>query len=145
MAASEILPGHVASDSGVQHSADHVGLSAGHGSLWYQGTEYTILDESAPRAGTCLSQGDPILELVFYPEALQLALLRWLQLTRQSARAPPHSMSTCTPNAGAPSMVRSSPMDLSLGALPLKLHGPRNWMGDPRLLDWAPITLLRLP
>ena len=100
-----------------------------------------ILDESAPEQALCLSQGDPILELVSYPEALQLALSRWfgefdsllfdvsgqpqvvfhlvspVQLSRQPARAPPHSVSTGTPQAAAqsqaraPSAVRSSPMD----------------------------------
>ena len=50
-----------------------------------------------------------------------------VQPPRQSARAPPHSMSTGTPQAasrsqaGAPSVVRSSPMDLSLWICPLPL------------------------
>ena len=51
MAACEISPGHVTTDSGVLHSAFC------HGSLRYQGTdEYTILDESAAEQALCLSQ-----------------------------------------------------------------------------------------
>ena len=174
MATAELSPGLVTSDSRDLHSVDQAGLSAGRSSLWYQGTDYTILDESPPKQALCLSQEDPILELVSYPEALQLALscrfgdfasLRFevsgqpqvvfrlvgsVQPSRQSARAPHHSVSSGTPQAaawsqaGAPSMVHSSSMDLSLGVLPLRLHGPREWMGDPRLLDRAPITLLHL-
>ena len=60
--------------TGDLHLADQAGLSAGRGSLRYQGTDYTILDESPSEKVLCLSQGDPILELVSYPEALQLAL-----------------------------------------------------------------------
>ena len=116
MAACEISPGHVTTDSGVLHSADQAGLSARRGSLRYQGTEYTILDESAPKQALCLSQVDPILELVSYPEALQLV-----------GRYAP-ALWIC------PS-----------GVLPLRLYLPRDWMGDRCLLDQSPITLLPGP
>ena len=46
MAAGEISPGHVTNVAGDLHSADQAGLSAGRGSLRYQGTDYTILDEA---------------------------------------------------------------------------------------------------
>ena len=75
MAACELSPGHVTTDSGDLHSANPTGLSTDRGSLQYQGTEYTILDESIPEQALCLALRDPILELVSYPEALQLALL----------------------------------------------------------------------
>ena len=87
-----------------------------------------------------------IIDLVPYPEALELALSRrfgdfdslrfdpsgqpqvvfcsigLIQAARQSAQAPPHSVSAGTPQtavrspAGAPSVVRSIRMDLSVGA-----------------------------
>ena len=69
MDAGELSPGHLTSDLGDLHLANPAGLR-------YQGTEYTILDESAPEQALCLSQGDPILELVSYPEGLQLTLSR---------------------------------------------------------------------
>ena len=40
MAAGEISPGHVTSDSGNLHSPDRAAF------LWHQGMDYTILDES---------------------------------------------------------------------------------------------------
>ena len=174
MAAGELSPGHVTSVSGDLQSADQMGLSAGGGPLRHQGTDYTILDESPPEQAVCVSQGDPILELVAYPEALQLVLSRQfgdfaslrfdfsgqpqvvfhsvgqVQPSRQSARAPPHSVSTSTPQAaaqsqaGAPSVVYSSPMDLSVGAPPPQTPWSSGLV-DPRLVDWAPITLLHLP
>ena len=67
MAAGELSPGHMTSDPGDLHLANPADLSTGRGSLQYQGTEYTILDESAPKQALCLSQGDPILEFVSYP------------------------------------------------------------------------------
>ena len=76
MAAGEILPGHVINLAGDLHSADQAGLSAGRGSLRYKGTDYMILDKSLSKQTLSLSQGDPILDLVPYPEALQLALSR---------------------------------------------------------------------
>ena len=71
MAAGDKSPGHVISDAGNLHPA---GLSTGRGSLQYQGTDYTILDESIPEHAFYLAQGNPLLELVSFPEALQLAL-----------------------------------------------------------------------
>ena len=46
MAADGFSPGHVTGVSGDLHSADQASLSAGRGSLWYQGMDYTILDEA---------------------------------------------------------------------------------------------------
>ena len=57
MAAGEISPSHMTSDSGDLHSVDQAGLSASRGSLRYQGTDYTILDESPFEQALCLSQG----------------------------------------------------------------------------------------
>ena len=57
MATGEISPGHVTNVAGDLHSADQAGLSAGRGSLRYQGTDYTIL-EKAPfkqAPSVCLS------------------------------------------------------------------------------------------
>ena len=146
MAAGEISPVHMTNVAGDLHSADQAGLSAGRSSLWYQGTDYTILDEAPSEQTLSLSQGDSLLDLVPYPEALQLVLSRQfgefaslrfdpsglpkvvfrsvgpIQVARQSARAPPHSVSAGTLQAasrspaGAPSAVRSSLMNLSVGA-----------------------------
>ena len=74
MAAGEMLPGHMTSVSGGLHSAVQAGLSARRSSLLYQGTDYTILDEAPTEQTLSLSQGYSILDLVPYPEALQLAL-----------------------------------------------------------------------
>ena len=144
----EISPGHVTDVAGDLHSAGQTGLFAGHGSLQYQGTDYTILDEAPSEQTLSLSQRDSILYLVPFPETLQLALSRrfgefaslmfdpsglpqivfrsvgLIQAARQSARLPPHSVTAGTSQtaarslAGAPSTVRSSPMDLSVGAPP---------------------------
>ena len=108
-----------------ENSGDQADLSAGRGSLRCQGTDYTILDESSSEQALSLSQGDAILELVSYPEALQIALwplfgdfvsLRFdvsgqphvvfrsvgpIQVARQTARAPSHSVSNSTPQADA--------------------------------------------
>ena len=161
MAAGEISPGHLTNVAGDLHSADQAGLSAGSGSLRYQGTDYTILDEAPSEQTLSLSQGDSILDLVPYPEALQLALLcqfsefaslrfdpsglpqvvfhsvGLIQAARQSARAPPHSVSAGTSQAavqspaGAPSALRSSPMDLSVRAPPPQAPWSSDLGGGP--------------
>ena len=74
MAAGDKLPSHVTSDPGNLHSVNPAGQSTSRGSLQYQGTDYTIIDESIPEQAFYLTQGDPLLELVSFPEALQLAL-----------------------------------------------------------------------
>ena len=173
VAAAELLPGHVTDVSGGLHSADQAGLSAGCSSLRYQCTDYTILDEAPSEQALSLSQGDSILYLVPYPEPLQLALSRWssnfaslrfdpsgqpqvvflsvgpIQAARQSARAPPHSVSAGTSQAAARSPVEPPPWRapapwICLSGL-LRLHGPQVWPGDPRLFDQATIILLLLP
>ena len=62
-------PGHVTSAPGNWHSVNPAGRSTctGHGSLQYQGTNYTIVDESIPEQAFYLTQGDPLLELVSFP------------------------------------------------------------------------------
>ena len=56
MAAGDLSSGHVTTVSGDLHSADQAGLSAGHGSLRYQGTDNTILDGSVPEQAFCLRE-----------------------------------------------------------------------------------------
>ena len=55
MAAGKILPGHVTNVAGDLHSVDQAGLSAGCGSLRYQGTDYTIFDEAPSEQTLSLS------------------------------------------------------------------------------------------
>ena len=73
---SSMAVGHVTSAPGNLHSVNPAGQSTGHGSLQCQGTNYTIVDESIPEQAFYLTQGDPLIELVSFPEALQLALSR---------------------------------------------------------------------
>ena len=142
LAAGEISPGHVTNVAGDLHSADQAGLYAGHGSLRYQGTDYTILDEAPSKQTLSLSQGDSILDLVPYPEAFQLALSRRfsefaslrfdpsglpqvvfhsvgpIQVARQSARAPPHSVSAGTSQTAVQSPAPQAPWSSDLGGGP---------------------------
>ena len=75
MAASDTCnsPEHVTS-SGNLHSVNPTGQSTGRGSLQYHGTNYTIIGESIREQAFYLTQGDPLLELVSFHEALQPAL-----------------------------------------------------------------------
>ena len=66
MAAGEISPGQLTGAPG-DLPADQAGLSAGRGTLRYQGTDYTVVHEVPSEQALSLSQGDPILELVCYP------------------------------------------------------------------------------
>ena len=145
MAAGKFSPGHVTDVAGDLHSADQAGLSAGRSSLRYQGTDYMILDEAPSKHTLSLSQGDSIVDLVVYPEALQLALshhfgefasLRFnpsglpqvvlhsvgpIQAARQSAWAPPHSVSSGTSQAVGRSRLHGALQphgSLCLGSIP---------------------------
>ena len=143
MVAGDKSPCHVTSEHGKLHLVNPAGQTTGHGSLQYHGNDYTILDESIPEQAFYLTQRDPLLES--FPEAFQLvfasrfrdfAFLMFdsaglsqvafhsvcpVQPCKQHAWVPSHPMSTGMPPAaarsqvGAPSMVRSSPMDLSVG------------------------------
>ena len=75
MAVGDKSPGHVTSESGNSHPVNLAGPT-GHSSMQYQGSSYTILDELVPEQAFYLTQGDSLLELVAFLEALQLALSR---------------------------------------------------------------------
>ena len=79
-----------------------------------------------------------------------------VQPSRQPARASPHSVSTGTPHAaarnpdGAPSKVRSSPMNLSVGAPPPQAPwcsgldgGPSSFRPGPHLPPPPPLVPIR--
>ena len=72
MAVGDNSPGRVTSEPSNLHSVNPAGQTTGRHSLQYQGTDYTIL--SIPEQTFYLTQGDPLMELVSFPEALQLAL-----------------------------------------------------------------------
>ena len=103
-AAGDKSPGHVTSDSGNLHLANPAGQSTGRSSLQYQGTDYTIIDESIPEQALYLTQGDPLLELVSFPEALQIELSngKGPAVGKSSASATQAKQSKSKPHLQAP-------------------------------------------
>ena len=99
-------PCHVTSEPGNLHSVNLAGQSTGRGSLQYQGTEYTIIDESILEQAIYLTQGDPLPELVSFPEALQLVLSRrfseFASLGFDSEGQPQARSALCSPVGSLP-------------------------------------------
>ena len=142
MAVGDKSPAHMTIEPDTSYSVNLAGpKQMGRSSLQYQGNSYTILDKSMPEQAFYLTQGDPLLELLAFLEAHQLALSRRfrdfafmrfdsaglpqvafnsvgpVQPYRHPAQAPPHTVSTGTlsaaarSQAGAPSLARSSSSD----------------------------------